>query len=158
VSHTEVIEMLGGPAVLGAQVKTEFELIAAIRRGLPVDALDAVSRHLAAAAVLQREIFGLVGNVRTLQRKREKTVSSTRRKKPPKGQSLSPDQSDRLTRLARMIVRAEEVLGTTEKAHHWLTAANRALGGARPLTLLDSDAGALAVDRVLGRLEHGVFS
>jgi len=36
--------------------------------------------------------------------------------------------------------------------------ANRALGGRVPLHLLDSDAGAQAVERVLGRIEHGVYS
>lgn len=35
---------------------------------------------------------------------------------------------------------------------------NRALGGERPLALLDSDVGSLAVERVLGRIEHGVYS
>jgi uncharacterized protein (DUF2384 family) len=32
------------------------------------------------------------------------------------------------------------------------------LGGVRPLQALDSDAGALAVERVLGRIEHGLYS
>ena len=71
---------------------------------------------------------------------------------------LSVDESDRLARLARLVVRAEEALGDAEKARHWLTQPNRALGGQRPLTLLDSDAGALAVERVLGRIELGVYS
>jgi putative toxin-antitoxin system antitoxin component (TIGR02293 family) len=63
-----------------------------------------------------------------------------------------------LARLARLLVRAEEALGDREKAHRWLSTPNRALGGRRPLTLLDNDAGALAVERVLGRIEHGVYS
>ena len=49
-------------------------------------------------------------------------------------------------------------LGDPEKAGRWLSQPNRALDGQRPLTLLDSDAGALAVERVLGRIEHGVYS
>jgi putative toxin-antitoxin system antitoxin component (TIGR02293 family) len=56
------------------------------------------------------------------------------------------------------MARAEEALGDSEKAHRWLGRENRALGGERPVALLDSDAGARAVERVLGRIEHGVFS
>lgn len=63
-----------------------------------------------------------------------------------------------VARLARLLVRAEEALGDEERAHHGLSRPNRALGGHVPLTLLDSDAGALAVERVLGRIEHGVHS
>ena len=54
-------------------------------------------------------------------------------------------------------MRAEQALGDEEKARRWLTRENRALGDAQPLALLDSDAGAEAVEQVLGRIEHGVY-
>jgi len=41
---------------------------------------------------------------------------------------------------------------------HWLTTANRALGGEIPITLLDTSAGAHEVDAVLDRIEYGVYS
>jgi uncharacterized protein (DUF2384 family) len=56
------------------------------------------------------------------------------------------------------VSRAEEALGSSDKGLHWLRQDNRALGGARPLDLLDSDVGALAVERVLGRVENGIFT
>jgi len=34
----------------------------------------------------------------------------------------------------------------------------RALGSVRPLDLLDTDLGAQQVERILGRIEHGVYS
>ena len=73
------------------------------------------------------------------------------------GGALSAAESDRLARLARILVRAEQALGDEEKARRWLTRENRALGDAQPLALLDSDAGAEAVEQVLGRIEHGVY-
>ena len=54
--------------------------------------------------------------------------------------------------------RAAEVLGTKEKADLWLEAPNRALGGATPLSQLHTGAGADAVEAVLTRIEHGIFS
>ena len=43
-------------------------------------------------------------------------------------------------------------------ARQWLEEPNRALGGASPLEMLDTDVGAEAVRDVLGRIEDGVFS
>lgn len=75
-----------------------------------------------------------------------------------KSARLSPAESERLARVVRIIARAEEALGDREKARRWLRKANRALAGRRPLHLLDSDAGARMVERVPGRIEHGIYS
>jgi putative toxin-antitoxin system antitoxin component (TIGR02293 family) len=61
-------------------------------------------------------------------------------------------------RVARVTARAAEALGDGAKAERWMRAPNRALRGARPVDLLDGDAGVREVERVLGRIEHGVFS
>lgn len=65
--------------------------------------------------------------------------------------------SERRARLEPATALATEILGSTDKAHPWLTTANRALGGVSPLALLDSDAGAVAVEQVLGRIAYGIF-
>lgn len=140
-----VAERLGGHRILRRVVASELDLAAAVRDGLPAAALEHVLAELAGSDVTQAEVYGVVGNARTLQRRR------TAR------QALSREESDRLARLARLVGRAEEALGDRAKALRWLARPNRALEGERPLTLLDSDAGALAVERVLGRIEHGVF-
>jgi putative toxin-antitoxin system antitoxin component (TIGR02293 family) len=61
-------------------------------------------------------------------------------------------------RLGRITTLAVEVLGDAERATRWLQRPNRALGGAIPLALLDTDLGAQQVEHLLGRIEHGVFS
>lgn len=141
-----VAKKLGGKRVLRREITSELELAEAVRAGLPFQSLDSLLAELAGWAGSQADVYRVVGSARTLQRKRSARTD------------LSVDESDRLARLARLVVRAEEALGDAEKARHWLTQPNRALGGQRPLTLLDSDAGALAVERVLGRIEHGVYS
>lgn len=138
--------MLGGRRTLRRSVSSDFQLARMVREGLPAKALDHVLAELTPEAATQAEVYGVVGRARTLQRKR---TAGTR---------LSPDESDRLARLARILVRVEEVLGAAVKARRWLGKANEALGGVKPLLLLDSDAGALAVEQVLGRIEHGVYS
>lgn len=146
MSATAVAKKLGGKRVLRRDITSELELVEAVRAGLPSTALDHLLGELAGWVGSRDEVYRVVGSARTLQRKRTHRLA------------LSADESDRLARLARLLVRAEEALGDPERAHRWLLRENRALGGRRPLTLLDSDAGALMVERVLGRLEHGVAS
>jgi putative toxin-antitoxin system antitoxin component (TIGR02293 family) len=146
MSASAVARKLGGKRILRKEVNSELDLAAVVRAGLPARALEYFLSNVLDWFASQAELYAVVGSARTLQRKRTR------------GTQLSLDESDRLARFARIVVRAEEALGNDEKAHHWLSAPNRALGGQRPLTLLDSDAGALAVERVLGRIEHGLFS
>lgn len=146
MSAMAVAEKLGGRRVLRRVISSDLDLADAVRDGLPSSALDHVLAELAEWVGSQAEVYRVVGSARTLQRKRTAHLV------------LSSDESDRLARLARILVRAEEALAEPEKAYRWLSRPNRGLGGRRPLTLLDSDAGALAVERVLGRIEHGVYS
>ena len=64
--------------------------------------------------------------------------------------------TDRLTRVARVMARAEEALGDAEKARRWLRKPNRALQGRVPLDPARSEAGARIVEQALGRIEHGL--
>ena len=75
-----------------------------------------------------------------------------------KGGRLDPQESERVLRLVRLRAKAEDVLGSAEKARQWLEAPNRALAGAPPLSLLDTDIGTQAAEAVLTRIEFGVFS
>jgi len=143
MTASAVAAQLGGRRILKRDVRSELDLAALVREGLPAAALEFL---LAQDWLAATDLYRLVGSPRTLQRKRA-------------GRGvLSPEESDRLARVARVIVRAEDALGDREKARRWLDRENRALGGRRPITLLDSDAGAVAVERILGRIEHGIFS
>jgi putative toxin-antitoxin system antitoxin component (TIGR02293 family) len=138
----ELIDLLGGTGALGGHMQSESEWRAAVRGGLPY------STMLALAASLGLELNALAGLVaiseRTLQRR--------------KAGALTPEESDRLVRVARVVSHAVGVLGSRERAMAWLKAKNIALGDEAPLTMLDTDIGASEVDSVLNRIEHGVFS
>jgi len=142
-----VAAKLGGKDVLRQEVTSELDLAAIVRTGLPSGSLDYVLEAVREWTGSQAVVLRVLGRPRTLERKAGGKLTL-----------LKPSESDRLARLVRLIVRAEEAIGTADKAHRWLMTSNRALGGQVPLTLLDSDAGALAVERVLGRIEHGVYS
>lgn len=143
IQTAAVIDALGGRRTLGKKVSTPSELRTLLRTGLPHASLEAVMErfHLA------REEVSLALDLpkRTLARRK-----AARR--------LPADESDRVLRLTRIAVMAEEVFGDRDKAIRWLHRPNRALGSEVPLALLNTDIGARQVEDLLGRIEHGVVS
>lgn len=136
-----IAQVLGGRSALGRDVSSLRDLLELVRVGLPFAALQAL---MDIYDLTQETVSPLLGlSTRTLPRKR-----ATGR--------LSPEQSDRLYRLARVIAHAIEVLEDPHRVSEWLRSPNRALGKEDPLSLLDTDIGVQEVDRVLGRIEHGV--
>jgi putative toxin-antitoxin system antitoxin component (TIGR02293 family) len=71
---------------------------------------------------------------------------------------FKPDESERLLRVAACFQRTLEALGSVQSARKWFSTPKRALGGNTPLDYCDTGPGAMAVERLLGRIEHGVFS
>lgn len=135
--------VLGGRAVLQGEPRSPLEWLALVRQGLPAQAVDAALRE---AGLTQGEL------ARALDIP-ERTLA--RRKREGR---LDREESGKLVRLARTVERAAQVFEDTGAALAWLKAPNAALGGATPLSLLDSDLGATAVLETLGRIEHGVFA
>ncbi len=141
MSTSQIVHLLGGSRILG-EVRDPIEMVHAVRRGLPWAAFEAL---VAALAISQAELAATLHiRARTLSRRKD-------------AGKLEAMESDRLFRLARVFAHAVEVFEATERARDWLESENRALGGQRPLALLDTDAGAREVDDVLGRIEHGIF-
>jgi len=66
-------------------------------------------------------------------------------------------KSDRLYRLAKIRARAQEVFGDEAIAIDWLKTENQVLGSS-PIEQLDTEIGANHVERILTRIEHGVYS
>jgi putative toxin-antitoxin system antitoxin component (TIGR02293 family) len=143
VSTARLVQALGGKGVLRERQVTYGAIIDKARAGLPFATLEAIASRFEIAQDVLVRILHLPA--RTLARRK-------------KSRRLSADESDRLLRLARVVARAEEVLGSSERAGAWLRGPVRALGGVRPLDLLDTDLGAQQVEQVLGRIEHGVHS
>ena len=72
---------------------------------------------------------------------------------------FEPDESDRLARTSRVFARAIELFeGNAADAREWLTSSVRALGGRTPLAFASTDVGAIEVEHLIGRLEHGIPS
>ncbi len=143
--ETEVIvEVLGGRKVLGKTIKNADELRHLIRKGLPAGSITALAEKLHIGnSVLSRKL-GIPQ--RTLTRRLSQALL------------LTPAESDRTVRMARVYANAVEMIGDRQKAIDWLSTPNRALGGERPFDQLDTDTGARIVEDILGRIAYGVYS
>lgn len=65
--------------------------------------------------------------------------------------------SDLFVRYLR-IIRIAQRIWDTETAEQWIVRPNKALQGEIPITLLDTDQGAQAVEALLSQIEHGIPS
>jgi len=72
--------------------------------------------------------------------------------------TFSPEESERILRVASVVQRAIDVLEDLATARRWLTTGKRALDDKTPLELCDTELGAREVEHLLGRIEHGVFT
>jgi putative toxin-antitoxin system antitoxin component (TIGR02293 family) len=95
-----------------------MDMVKLIRRGLPVGAVQFVldSRRLTLAELDQIVLP-------------RKTLANRRRIG-----NLTPEQSDRLIRVARVLAAAEETFGNQEKAGAWLRRPTRALANAHSIS------------------------
>lgn len=134
---------LGGSDALDREIQSDIDLVEAVREGLPVSALESVLNR---GVLSRKEAEHLIIPRRTLSHRKKR------------GERLSTEESDKLARVARITALAGETFQNEEKARGWLREANRALGGRRPIDLLETEGGARLVEQVLLRIAHGVFS
>jgi putative toxin-antitoxin system antitoxin component (TIGR02293 family) len=139
-THPTALDIVGGPTVVGGNAAAGMELARLVRRGLPFGAVQFVlDSGVLSPAELDRIVLP------------RKTLANRRRLG-----TLTPEQSGRLVRVARVIAAAEETFGSREKAGTWLRRKTTALAGESPLDLLDTDEGAREVETLLGRVAHGI--
>jgi putative toxin-antitoxin system antitoxin component (TIGR02293 family) len=130
--------------LLGLETFGSLDLLRAVKKGLSYRTFERFRRNTSLS-------FQRVTDLIDIPRR-----TMTRRKR--EGRFL-PDESDRLLRASRLFARTLELFeGDVDAATDWLTTAQSALGGAVPLDLAKSEVGAREVERLVGRLEHGVFS
>jgi putative toxin-antitoxin system antitoxin component (TIGR02293 family) len=139
-----IAEVMGGHRAIKVRIKTASDLVALTRQGLPAGVLPAMVKDLAMDRKMVARAVGI--------------PERTWIRRTSAGGRLTPTESDRTVRFARVLALAVDTLGDLSKASRWLQTENRALQGRTPFELLDTDAGVQAVETVLGRIAYGVYS
>jgi putative toxin-antitoxin system antitoxin component (TIGR02293 family) len=118
------------------------QLAGMLSGGMSVAFLDTLEAH----GFSRSELAELVVPPRSLARRRQA------------GDKLSPEESDRAFRLARITALAERVFADRSKAHRWLRKPSRTLDGSTPLELLRRESGAHVVEQALHRIDFGMLA
>ena len=138
-----LVILLGGRRVVRSAVREPGDLEEAIRKGFPYATFEALMRVLRLRPQDLARLLGVAA--RTLARRKSEG-------------GLSPTESDRLFRIARIALKASETLGSLDRGRTWLQRKNRALGGSTPISCLDTGVGERRVEELLERIAHGIYS
>jgi len=134
-----IAEVLGGRSVLRKCVSSIEELDAAVTFGLPKKSLR-----------LTVERVALPGDIRQTMARIVPAATFKRR------QRLSPAESAKTERLARVIASAEHTWNDKADARQWMTKAHPELGNKTPLDTSMSELGARRVEALLEKLFYGI--
>ena len=127
---------------IGIKSKNIDDLIRKIQRGFPVSSFEKLRRKLDVSDNLLSQVINIPK--RTL----------TRRKQQGR---LNVVESEKVLRIARLYDKALEVFEDEEAAEKWLKEPARGLGGVIPLEYAKTELGAQEIEKLLIRIEHGVF-
>jgi putative toxin-antitoxin system antitoxin component (TIGR02293 family) len=118
-------------------------MVRRVESGLPFGDLEALSR---AFDLSLERLSSLLGIARATLHRRKKEGH------------LQAQESDRVARYERLYAQATDVFGSPEKALAWLRAPQRGLHGEVPLEYAKTEVGAREVEKLLGRIDYGVYS
>ncbi len=127
---------------IGIKSKNMDDLIRKVQRGFPVSSFEKLRRKLDVSDNLLSQVINIP--MRTL----------TRRKQQGR---LNVVESEKVLRIARLYDKALEVFEDEEAAEKWLKEPARGLGGVIPLEYAKTELGAQEIEKLLIRIEHGVF-
>ena len=134
------VQKLGGEKLVGVDVRSEADFIEVLERGIPLGALSELTREGLSAEEVERLIIP------------RRTLSHRKARNQP----LSRAESERALRVASILSQVEQTFANKNKAHVWLRRPTSALGGKRPIDLLDCEPGARLVEQLLFRIGHGI--
>ncbi|WP_081709521.1 antitoxin Xre/MbcA/ParS toxin-binding domain-containing protein [Mesorhizobium erdmanii] len=142
-----LVDLFGGPKVLGFSVSSPLEAHEMILHGIPSQALESLVDHLTVIDLADafETAFGM--SERTFQRH-----------KSDHSRTLSREQGSRTWNFARVLTKATSVLGTQEEAEKWMIQPAMGLDNRRPIDLLATAAGTIIVQEFLERLDYGVYA
>jgi len=140
IRPNRIANVMGGRAILRRRVHSIRDLERTVARGLPKRALrSTVERVLTNKADVRRVMFRLVPEATFKRRVR-----------------LSPAESERTERLARVIAAAEYAWNNQADAREWLAKRHPELGRRSPLETAMTELGARQVEELLDRLVYGI--
>jgi putative toxin-antitoxin system antitoxin component (TIGR02293 family) len=127
---------------IGIAPQSEFDLAGIVETGLPTENITLLRQK----GLTFSEVSEIVISPRTLKHRKAR------------GENLSHEETDRMVRVARIVLLAENVFGDHAKGLLWLRTPEERIGGRTPLSMLQTDAGGRLIEGMLWQLDEGVYS
>jgi putative toxin-antitoxin system antitoxin component (TIGR02293 family) len=126
---------------LGTPASSEQDFVRLVEAGLSLKILE----HLLQKGLSRQEISVII-HPRTLKHRRS-------RREP-----LSREESERAVRTARILARAQAVMGERDAALRWMRTPKRRFKGKSPLEMLSTEPGGRLVEEMLIQIDEGIFA
>jgi putative toxin-antitoxin system antitoxin component (TIGR02293 family) len=135
--------ILGGNKSVLKPIFGDADLVDLSRNGVRKSSLRSLSDYL---GITMEALSGILHTShRNIQRKDDNEL-------------LDVYKSEQAIEIAQVISKCLDIFGTKENMQQWLSSSVIALGGKKPIDLLDTSFGIRMINTVLSRLEHGVYS
>ncbi len=122
-------------------IRNQFDEIALTQTGVMPTAVEVLAKTI----VTINELSWVIAR-RTLTHRKNK------------GERLTPEESGRWLRAAKICALAEEVFGQKDKASTWLRKPRKAFNNQSAMTIMQSEAGAKLVEDTLNQIDAGYFA
>lgn len=143
-AHYETMRVvLGGNNLFPVPSFDDMDLIRLSRNGVRKSSLKPLSQYL--GITMDKMSALLHTSHRNIQRKDDNEL-------------LDVYKSERVIEITQVISKGLELFGTADNLQQWLHSTILSLGGKKPIDLLDTSFGVRMILKLLGRIEHGVYS
>ena len=144
VSVQQIMEGLGGAAIVNRKIENTFDLIDLINDGLPMQSVKHLQDKLGFSNRTMSHLLAISES--TYQRRIKAKLS------------LTKDETEKAISLSELYAKGLDIFGSPEKLQYWLDNPNYALGHRKPVDLLDSTIGRQEAMEVLFRIQYGIYS
>ena len=127
---------------LGTEAGSEQKVVRLVENGLPTRVIN----RLIERGLTRSEVFEIIIPLRTWKHRKSRH------------EPLSKDESERSVRAAKILARAQAVMGDEESALAWLRTPKRRFEGRSPIQMLSTEAGGRLVEQMLIQIDQGMFA
>jgi putative toxin-antitoxin system antitoxin component (TIGR02293 family) len=127
---------------LGENPSSELELVKLAEEGVSTKVVSILTGH----GLTNTEVYALVIPQRTLKHRQSRK------------ERLSPEESGRAIRAARVLACAQMVFGGEEKALKWMRHPKQRFSGRTPLKMLATESGGRLVEEMLVQIDEGMVA
>jgi putative toxin-antitoxin system antitoxin component (TIGR02293 family) len=127
---------------LGTEASSEQNIVRLVENGLPTKVIN----HLIERGLTRGEVFDIIIPLRTWKHRKARR------------QPLSTEESERAIRAAKILARAQAVMGDEESALQWLRTPKRRFEGRSPIQMLSTESGGRLIEQMLIQIDQGMFA